>query len=193
MSYKDPIAQVIADPVLLDKEIKAIQTTLATLSWLEKSFGRAFKWVRMDKTRKVYYPAIFQVWKKDYYDGFPNDNIKSYSFIYPDPEEITENSNRGAHEIQRDISIILFFDLEQIDNTLEYRFTEKLKEDVIIKLATLRSLEINKITDEVEEVFNDFTVDQIKAQYLKDKYGALKFECTIFYSKDNCTLNVYNP
>ena len=195
MSYRNPIAQVIADPVLLDKEIKNIQTVLGTLSWLEKSFGRAFKGIRLKEGRKVTYPAIFQQWKKDYYDAFPNDNIKSYSFIFPDPSEITEYNVKGKHEIQRNISIILFFDLEQIDNTLQYRFIELLKEDVIIVLATLKpgKLEINDITDDVEEVFSDFTVDEIKAEFLKDKYGALKFECTIFYRNENCILNTYTP
>ena len=195
MSYRNPIEQVIADPVLLDKEIKNIQTVLGTLSWLEKSFGRAFKGIRLKEGRKVTYPAIFQQWKKDYYDAFPNDNIKSYSFIFPDPSEITEYNVKGKHEIQRNISIILFFDLEQIDNTLQYRFIELLKEDVIIVLATLKpgKLEINDITDDVEEVFSDFTVDEIKAEFLKDKYGALKFECTIFYRNENCILNTYTP
>ena len=195
MSYRNPIEQVIADPVLLDKEIKNIQTVLGTLSWLEKSFGRAFKGIRLKEGRKVTYPAIFQQWKKDYYDAFPNDNIKSYSFIFPEPSEITEYNVKGKHEIQRNISIILFFDLEQIDNTLQYRFIELLKEDVIIVLTTLKpgKLEINDITDDVEEVFSDFTVDEIKAEFLKDKYGALKFECTIFYRNENCILNTYTP
>ena len=195
MSYRNPIEQVITDPVLLDKEIKNIQTVLGTLSWLEKSFGRAFKGVRLKEGRKVTYPAIFQQWKKDYYDAFPNDNIKSYSFIFADPSEITEHTIKGKHEIQRNISIILFFDLEQIDNTLEYRFIELLKEDIITVLATLKpgKLEINDITDDVEEVFSDFTVDEIKTEFLKDKYGALKFECTIFYRNENCILNTYTP
>ncbi len=194
MSYANPIEKTITDPVLLDLEIQNIQTVLGTLSWLEKSFGRAFKATRLKAGRKVNYPAIFQEWKKDYYDAFPNDNITSYSFIYPDPSEVTEYGNKGIHQIERNISIILFFNLVKIDaNTLQYRFTEKLKEDVIIKLATLKpnKLLINRITDDVEEVFNDFTVDEIKSEYLQDKYGALKFECTIFYRNENCVLNSY--
>ena len=193
MSYRNPIEQVIADPVLLDKEIKNIQTVLSTLPWLEKSFGRAFRGARAKNNRKVNYPAIFQEWRKDLYDAFPNDNIKSYSFIFPEPSEITEYSTKGTHQIERNISIIFFFDFERIDNTLEYRFIEKLKEDVIIKLASLKpdKLEINKIIDEVEEVFNDFTVDEIKPEFLQDKYGALKFECTVFYKNENCDLNTF--
>lgn len=192
MSYKNPIAHVIDNPVLLDKEIKNIQTALASLPWLEKSFGRALKAFRMVGDRKVSYPAIFQEWKKDYYDAFPNDNIKSYSFVYADPSEVTEY-NHKQQIIERDISIILFFDMEKIDNTLQYRFIEKLKEDVLIALSNLRrgSLEVNNITDEVEEVFNDFSISEIKAEFLKTRYGALKFDCTIFYQNDNCDLNSY--
>ena len=192
MSYKNPIAHVITDPVLLDKAIKDIQTALSSLSWLEKSFGRAFKAFRLVDERKVSYPAIFQAWKKDYYNAFPNDNIKSYSFIFADPSEVTEYS-RKQQMIDRDISIILFFDMEKIDNTFQYRFIEKLKEDVLIALSTLKpdSLEVNNITDEVEEVFNDFSISEIKAEFLKTRYGALKFDCKIFYQNDNCDLNTY--
>lgn len=194
MSYKNPTAHVITAPVLLDKEIKNIQTALATLSWLEKSFGRAFKDFRIVDGRKVSYPAIFQEWKKDYYDAFPNDNIKSYSFIYADPSEITEY--KPKHQlIDRNISIILFFDMEKIDNTFKYPFVEKLKEDVLIALSSISSgsLEVENITDEVEEVFNDFSISEIKAEFLKTRYGALKFDCKIFYQNDNCDLNTYTP
>lgn len=195
MSYKNPIEHTIASPTLLDKEIANIQSKLSTLPWLEKSFGRAFKRTRLSNGRKVNYPAIFQAWKKDYYDAFPNDNIKSYSFIHPDPSEITEYNTKGRHIIERNISVILFFNLEEIDNTFQYRFTEKLKEDVILVLGKLspNKLQINNITDEIEEVFNDFTADEINPVFLKDKYGALKFECTIFYQNENCDLNSYTP
>ena len=85
--------------------------------------------------------------------------------------------------------------MEKIDNTFQYPFIEKLKEDVLIALSNLRrgSLEVNNITDEVEEVFNDFSISEIKAEFLKTRYGALKFDCNIFYENSNCVLNTYTP
>ena len=83
--------------------------------------------------------------------------------------------------------------MEKIYNTLQYTFIEKLKEDVLIALSNLRrgSLEVNNITDEVEEVFNDFSISEIKSEFLKTRYGALKFDCKIFYENSNCDLNSY--
>lgn len=199
MSQTSPIVHVIANPVLLDKVIVDVQTALAVLDWITFSFGRAFKKFKIVGDSKVSYPAIFQAWKKDYYNALPNDNIaKGYSFVFPDPgdsDEITEYNSRRNHQIQRELSVIVFFDMEKIDNTLEYPFHEKLKEDIMFQLDTLgkERLVIDKIVDDIEQVFDDFTVSEIKSEFLKERYGAFKFECTVFYRNDNCAVNVFNP
>jgi len=195
MSYQEPIQHVIADPVLVDKEIKDIQTEMDKITWLEFSFGRAFKQFRLNKDTKVSYPAIFQEKNKDYYDAYPNDHIKSYSFVYVDPSSIAEFNVKRSHNFDQDISVVVFFDMEQIDDTLNERISEKLKEDVIFALSSLKPtrLQINNITDDIEDAFSDFTPSEIKAEFLKRKYGAFKFDCTVFYTNDNCELNVFNP
>lgn len=195
MSYTAPVAHIVVDPVLLDKEIAAIQAKLATLSWLEFSFGRAFKQFKLVDGAKVSFPAIFQELDKDYYNAFPNDHLKSYSFVFVDPSLVTEWNVKRIHMIEHSVSIIVFFDLQEIDTALNYRFTEKLKEDVIFVLSDLapKSLEINNITDDIEEVFNDFSVSEIKSEFLELRFGAFKFDCTLFYKNDNCALNVFNP
>ena len=195
MSQEDPVVNIIADPVLLDKEIAAIQAAMSTLPWLAKSFGRAFKHFKTSEGSKVSFPAIFQAWKKDYYNAFPTDHVISQSFVFADPSEVTENHSKKIHQIEKDISIIVFFDMERIDNTLEYPFQEKLKEDVIIALSIVgnKRLEINEITDDIEEVYNDFSVSEIKTEFLQERYGAFKFDCTLFYKNENCDLNVYAP
>lgn len=195
MSQTTPIAHVVADPVLVDKEIADIQSVMSTLSWLEFSFGRAFKQFKLTKGTKVSFPAIFQELGKDYYNAFPNDNIISHSFVFVDPEVVTEWNTKRIHQIEHDISIIVFFNLEKIDNTLTYRFTEKLKEDVIFVLSNLKPdrLEVNNIIDGVEESFNDFSISEIESEFLKLRYGAFKFECTIHYTNTNCALNTFTP
>ena len=195
MSQTKPIQHVISNPVLLDKEIAAIQTRMDTIPWLEIAFGRAFKQFKLVNNIKVSFPAIFQELGKDYYNAFPNDNIKSYSFVFVDPSLITEWNVKRLHIVEHPISIIVFFDLEEIDNTLDYRFTEKLKEDVIFVLSDLapNRLEVNGITDDVEEVFSDFSVSEIKSEFLKLRFGAFKFDCTLHYNNDNCVLNTFNP
>lgn len=197
MSKTTPIVHVIADPVLLDLVIKKIQTAMAVLDWITFSFGKAVRKFNIVSDQRTSYPAIFQAWKKDYYNAFPNDNIdKGYSFVFPDPgDEITEYNTKRNHQIQRDISLIVFFDMEKIDNTLLYPFNEKLKEDVLFQLSTLGKevLQVNDITDDMEEVFDDFTTSEIKAAFLGERYGAFKFECTVFYRNDNCAINAFNP
>ena len=195
MSQTIPTPHVISSPVLVDKEIAAIQDQMSTLSWLEFSFGRAFKQFKVVNGSKVSFPAIFQELGKDYYNAFPNDNIISHSFVFVDPEVITEWNTVRKHQIEHDISIIVFFNLEKIDNALTYRFTEKLKEDVIFVLSDLRpnTLEVNNIIDGVEESFSDFSISEIKSEFLKLRYGAFKFECTIHYANDNCALNTFTP
>lgn len=195
MSQTIPIPHIITAPVLVDKVIADIQAQLDTLSWLEFSFGRAFKQFKLVDNSKVSFPAIFQELGKDYYNAFPNDNIISHSFTFVDPEVVTEWNNKRIHQIEHDISIIIFFNLEKIDNTLTYRFTEKLKEDVIFVLSNVRpdTLEVNNITDGVEESFSDFSISEIKSEFLNLRYGAFKFDCTIHYTNVNCVLNTFTP
>ena len=104
MSQDSPVVHVITDPVLLDKEIAAIQAKLATLTWLQFSFARAIKMFRINgEGTKVSFPAIFQAWKEDYYDAFPNDNIISYSFIFVDPSSVVEFNSKRIHNIEQPI------------------------------------------------------------------------------------------
>lgn len=195
MSYTAPEAKVIANPVLIDREIKDIQTQMAAISWIDKSFGRAFKHFRLVQDSKVSYPAIYQGKGKDYYDAYPNDHLKAYSFVFVDPSSVAEFNVKRLHSFEQDLSVIVFFDLQEIDTVLDYRFTEKLKEDVIFALSSLtpNRLKINNITDDVEDSFSDFTPSEIKAEFLQDRFGAFKFECTSFYQNDNCELNTFTP
>ena len=195
MSYTAPIEHVTANPVLVDKEIKDIQTEMAKIPWLKLSFARAFKQFKLVDSVKVSFPAIFQELNKDYYNAYPNDHLKSYSFVFVDPSSVVEFNVKRSHNIEHPISVIVFFDMEEIDSVLDERISEKLKEDVIFALSSLKPnrLQINNITDDVEEAFNDFTPSEIKSEFLKERYGAFKFDCTVFYSNDNCALNIFVP
>lgn len=194
MSKTIPIIHVVADPVLLDKVIADIQAKISTIPWMAFSFGRAFKHFKLVDGTKVSYPAIFQNKGKDYYSAYPNDNIKSQSFIFAEPTSVVEFNVKRIHNIENDISIVIFFDLQEIDDVLDYRFTEKLKEDVIFVLSNLgpNRLQINNITDDVEEAFSDFTPSEIKSEFLHHRFGAFKVDCTVFYKNDNCALNVFS-
>lgn len=81
-----------SNPVLLDKVLQDMQTTLLVkLPWLNYAFGRAYKLVenRPDGAKFIY-PAAYNG-NGEYVSLLPNDNFGNFSWfdIY-DPQKITQ-------------------------------------------------------------------------------------------------------
>ena len=193
MSYITPIEFEVTDPVLLDAKIAEIQTALktASLSWNGYSFARAYKHAKNVNGAKVYYPAVYQGQSLDYLNVYPNDNLSSYSFTYVKQPQTLDSETDGFHDYEAELSVVVVFRLHKIGTSNAYRFTELLKYDVIRALEDIDSLTIESVYDEIEDCFSDFTVTEIEPQYLSEKFGALRFDCSVHYS-NNCQItNTY--
>jgi hypothetical protein len=90
MSYSNPEILTIDNATGLDAVIKSIQTDLATIPWLQKSFGRAWEFTEKQESRVVRVPKVYQG-ESEYLNVLPNDHLSAQSFIMADgPEEWTE-------------------------------------------------------------------------------------------------------
>jgi len=193
MSYTTPIQFEVPDPVLLDEKIAEIQAVLKTaeLSWNEYSFARAYKQAKNVEGAKVYYPAVYQGVDLDYLNVFPNDNLTSYSFVYVKQPQTLDSQTSGFHDYSAELSVIVVFRLNKIGTSNAYRFTELLKYDVIRQLEDIPDLIFGNVYDEIEDCFADFTVSEIEYQYLSERFGGLRFDCSVDYS-NNCQItNTY--
>ena len=188
MSYRNPTIPTIATPVLLDKAIQDLQIELSSISWLTKSFARA--WLNNDEVNGLAfaYPEVYQGSGLDYYNCLPNGMLQAYCFWYVDDDaEVLELGKNTTIFEERDVKLIFFFNMDKINNTKGYNFTEELKIDVydILKASLSNGSNVNSYTDTLRGSFSDFTQDYIKPEYYNKKYGAMKFDITLRY-RNSC-------
>lgn len=194
MSQTTPIQFEITSPTHLDKKIAEIQETLKTanLSWNAYSFGRAYRFANegVDGAR-IYYPGIYQGDGKDYWNCFPNDNIKSYSFVYVTQPQDIRGLSDGFHYYTASLRVIMVFDLDEISTSYDYRYIELLKYDAIERLSLVSELTIDQVYDHIEDCFEGFTTEILEFQYLREKFGALRFDCSVNYETSCKLTNTY--
>ena len=198
MSYQNPTILLIESPVGLDKAIQSIQQELATgLTWLEKSFGRAWEFKEVDPdTGKIERVPKAYSGEGEYFPVLPNDFLKAQSFITVRNEETWPAYSRATgNSKSRELSIIFWFNLKEINPAKDYIFTEELKTDVekILKFNAYVA-SINKYFDErVEDVFDGYisqaesgrySVDDTKTQYLMYPYSGFRFDLTVAYTEE---------
>jgi hypothetical protein len=204
--FKNPFVPLIENPVNIDRPIQEIQLAIASLGWLEKSFGRAWNAYKTTQqntglSRMVTYPHVWQGVEElpggklkplDHLEVMPNDNLKSQSFFkVEDPIQVVEfPQNPDGSAIMRAVtSIIFWFDLRQIDPSIDYNYTELLKGQVQRKLTEMTftpdsSLTILRIWEGAQNVFRGYPINEVEYQYLVYPFGGFRFELELTYREE---------
>ena len=187
MSYPNPTINT-GGSTGLNAAIESIRSSLAGLSWMEKSFGRAWTFTEMNAEQKsVKIPKVF-VGKTDSGDGeyhnvLPNDFLKGQSFIRMDGPEEWKQFNRFEGSMKsRKISVIIWVNLKEIDSSKNYIFTDELKDQVedLLKGNAFTASMDGYYDEKPEEIFEGYTIDE-KSQYLMYPYAGMRFVLTINY------------
>lgn len=170
----------IEDPALFDRVIGNIQQGLADgLPWLDYSFGRCERLVKMIQGKKYYTPNIY-VGGNEYMLIAPDSNIGNFCFfVLDDPQQITWYPGE-SNKYKAPFSIIFWFDMRTITGSMDNRNTEKVKEDIMRVLNGgfwLRhgSMEINRVYAKAENIFQGFTLDEIDNQFLMHPFAGFRF------------------
>lgn len=188
-NFKNPQILVVPNPQGLDAAIALVQNSMASLTWLQKIFGRAKIQPRKDVNgKKNYEPMVYQG-GKDYYPVLPNDALQSYSFF-----RVVGSRNFqdvGNYQFttweQSTIEIIFWVNLKAIDSTKDYLFTDELIEDVKSLLSKEPKLNIISVVDEdIREIYKGYTVKDEHRDLIMYPYQAFKFTCTLSY-ESTCT------
>lgn len=200
-SFKNPLVPLIADPVGIDIPIQELQQTIANVGWVEKSFGRSWLSYSKDSKGQVkYYPEVWQGKEnvagkdKDLLNVLPNDNLRSYSFFKVDDPIVTDSdySANLYNNKSATISIIFWFNLLEINKTLDYRFTELLKTTIeaAIRYHTFSPksqgrIKILRSWEEAANVFKGYTINVAEQQELVHPWGGFRLECVLTW-RENC-------
>ena len=168
------------DPALFDAAIQEIQIALADkLPWLDHVFGRAERLQKEINGRRFFTPNIY-IGRNDYRLITPDDRVGSYAFFTLD-EPQTMEYERGVDTLLRTpFSLIVWVDMRKVspDDT---RNTEQVKREILKVInggITMRSgwYAFNTIYERAENVFEDFTMDEVQNQFLMHPFCGWRFE-----------------
>ena len=175
-------------PRLFDKAFGYIQDALASqLTWLDHILPQAERLVKDINGKRVYSPNIY-VEGNEYEQITPDSlNIGNYSFfILHEPQEI--HYDVGSRVIAHaPFSLIVWLDIRSVDDG--QRNIEQLKGNILRALQTTWMREghfrINRIYQRAENIFKEFTLDEIDNQYLMQPYCGFRFQGEITI-EDEC-------
>lgn len=181
----------ITTPYLFDKVIRELQQALKEgLPWLENSFGRVERRVTEVNERRLYVPAIYEQ------DGMygvmlPDDRLGCYSFfVMHDPQEVL-NRMQTEVRIKSPFSLIVWVDMRRVEKKMrmpDERNTEYIKEQVLSVLETASKrkghISINRIYERAENVFDGFSLDEVKNQFLMSPFAGFRFYGEMIVTND---------
>lgn len=181
----------ITTPYLFDKVIRELQQALKEgLPWLENSFGRVERRVTEVNERRLYVPAIYQQ-DGQYGIMLPDDRLGCYSFfVMHDPQEVL-NRMQTEVRIKSPFSLIVWVDMRRVEKKMrmpDERNTEYIKEQVlsVIETASKRKghISINRIYERAENVFDGFSLDEVKNQFLMSPFAGFRFYGEMIVTND---------
>lgn len=185
--YSNPTVPLIENPINLDREIQTIQQAIGGLSWIEKSFGRAWNGRSFDVSRKsVTIPEVYQG-SNEYYPCLPNDELTGQSFIrvQSDTQTVTEYSPYSPDKISCIIDIIITYRLDLINAGVTHRYNEELKKEVKDALKLNSTIKrIIRVYEDPADVFKGYTISHEEWQTFKHPRGGFRFECELAYTED---------
>jgi hypothetical protein len=181
----------ITTPYLFDKVIRELQQALKDgLPWLENSFGRVERRVTEVNERRLYVPAIYQQ-DGQYGIMLPDDRLGCYSFfVMHDPQEVL-NRMQTEVRIKSPFSLIVWVDMRRVEKKMrmpDERNTEYIKEQVLSVLETASKrkghISINRIYERAENVFDGFSLDEVKNQFLMSPFAGFRFYGEMIVTND---------
>lgn len=140
MSYTDPIINANnTTPIGLDVPIQSVQAAIAAITWISKSFGRAYEFKQKDaegKIRRI--PKAYEA-NGEYINVLPNDSLFKNTGVGGSSFIVARNGERYESPFKKynvgnsrtaELELIVWCDLKVIDSTKDYIYGETLKRDV---------------------------------------------------------------
>jgi hypothetical protein len=179
VSYTDPFAPTIEHPVGLDREIQRLQLLLlAELSWLQLSYGKAYRGSRKVGSKVQYYPEVY-AGEGEYRDVLPNDNVQSQAFFYPTGPAVNPEREPipGTLGLRQPVDIIFWANLQRIDPTAKHRIEHELLLDVLRVLNEDGQARFVRAFTTNEEIFRGFSLELVNAESaLRQPYAGFRVQ-----------------
>lgn len=163
------------DKKLGDKQIELIREKLNSLSWLNSVYPA----VKIGKRENGdTYPQLYaQNGKRKILDLIPSTKEKSYCFFEKRDYEI---ANEQGELNSYNLTLTFWGQLNIVDETLDYDFTDNLISDVI---NILQSFEVENMIIS-RETFGNFNLHESNKQFFMSPYFTFEIKFTI--KSNNC-------
>ena len=181
MAYATPTIPIPPNPVFIDATISELQTLVGSIAWLTHSFGRAYTKEDMRSGYLTKQPFVYKG-SSEYLPVQFNDNLQAQSFFEVGSQTIVGDFDQfTVNYYTVPVGLIVWANLKKIDGTkgANYYFAEQLKKDVRDKLRNAMLIgarvAISSIDENINEIFSNYTFEQIDRQYFSYPYVAFKF------------------
>jgi len=170
MPYKIPKIPVL-DLTGVEKRVQDLQVMVASLDWLEYSFGLSRK-VNLGTEDEIIAPVVYtgsdpldvRIW--------PSDVYKAYSFwLLTEPSEFLYHDNVNARRryprIEQPLAVIVCIDLEKVSRGQAYPVTiSNCKNEFINKVNNNNIsnglFQVASVTDDAVKVFDEYDVTETR-------------------------------
>lgn len=166
------------NPTMFDKAFGYIQDALSSeLLWLNHIFPQAERLVKNINGKRVYSPNVY-IGDNEYELITPDaQGIGNYSFFLLDEPQRIEYEDGSRIHATAPFSLVVWFDIRTVFND-DTRDMERAKRDVLraVRHTWMRHgrFHIDRIYQRAENVFKEFTLDEIDNQYLMQPYGGFR-------------------
>ena len=181
MAYATPTIPIPPNPVFIDASIAELQTLVGSITWLTHSFGRAYTKEEMRSGTPTKQPFVYKG-SAEYLPVQFNDNLQAQSFFEVGSQTIVGDFDQfTVNYYTVPLGLVIWANLKKIDSVKgsSYYFAEQLKKDVRDKLRNAMliggRISINSIDENINEIFANYTFEQIDRQYFSYPYVAFKF------------------
>ena len=184
---KNPAVPVVTDYIGLDAVIEALRAKLDTdLAWIDKAFHKVFTAVRRSDnptgTDIIKYPVVWQGQNVDMLNVIMNDNLNAFLYFLTEGEKtvIDDYSAGGQNRFEKRVYLIIWANLDGVDRTKNYPYTEDLLSEVVESIAYTAlpdgsGVELINVTESdsnPEDIFEPFTLNFEQSQYFRfPRYG----------------------
>ena len=188
-------APVYEDPAFADIQIQAIMKSLEeNLDWLDVAFGRAERITRMAGNKKIKIPAVYlgsdkDKFKNEYLELAPDSRIGNFSFFYMlEPETLRLQPYQQGY-IHAPFALIFWFDLRKVWESVNTRNLEFVKQQIVkclnrqTRFTNHGRLELTRIYNTPEQIYREFTLDEIDNQFLMHPFAGFRFEGVLVFEE----------
>ena len=163
---------------LFDRVIQGLQDALGGLSWLNHIFGRSERLVKMKDGMRRYTPNVY--YGKGEYILLTPDNkaLGNYCFFVLEGPQVVSVPFAASNRVKAPFSLVVWVDMRSVGATYDDRNTEYLKEQLLktLRRAWLRhgAIELNRVYERAENVFQGYSLDEVDNQYLMSPYAGFR-------------------